>query len=98
MADAMTAERQRLEAALVRVLARAGIPGEALKPLVLECCQTASDWAEYRGEPAADPVELAAEINAGDLIEQVRYILDQSGLADGEARIMDLIWAKAYAA
>ena len=98
MSEGLMVDRRQIEAALVRVLLRAGIRSEALASLVAECADTACDWADYRGESAADPVELAAEINAGELADQVRYILDECGLALGEARIMELVWAQARAA
>jgi hypothetical protein len=98
MRDVPITDRRQVEAALVRILTRAGIPCEALAQLVASCADTACDWADYRGELGADPVEVAAEINAGELLDQVRYILDECGLAVGEARIMELVWAQARAA
>jgi hypothetical protein len=98
MRDELSAERRRIEAALVRLLRRAGVPCEALAPLVAAGAGAAADWAAYRGETCADPAQTAAEVNECELEDQVRYILDEFGLADGEARLMALVWSLERAA
>lgn len=92
MTDSLTTERRLVEAALLRILARAAVDMEALIPLVAACAEGEADWAAYRGEPAEDPVELAFTINCGGIAEQVRFILDHYGVDEGERRLMRLAW------
>jgi hypothetical protein len=98
MSDNLTTERRLVEAALLRILARALVGSEALAPLVEACAEGEADWAAYRGEPAEDPVELAFAVNAGGLEDQVRFILDHFGLDEGERRLMRLAWPESAAA
>jgi hypothetical protein len=92
MGDCLSTERRRVEAALARILARSGIDGERLAPLVRSCATGDADWAEYRGETCADPDEVAFAVNGGDLHDQIRFILDHCGLEEGERRLMRLAW------
>jgi hypothetical protein len=98
MTDDLSRQRQAIEAALVRILSRAAIGEERLGALVAACAETALDWARYRDEPAEDPVETAAEVNAGGIPAQVRFVLDICGLEEGERRLMDLAWTPRRAA
>lgn len=92
MTDCLMTERRLVEAALVRILARAAVGSETLAPLVEACAEGEADWAAYRGEPAEDPAELAFAINGGGLADQVRFVLDHYGLDEGERRLMRLAW------
>jgi hypothetical protein len=92
MTDSLTTERRLVEAALLRILARAAVDADVLAPLVCACAEGEADWAAYRGEPVEDPVELAFAINGGGIAEQVRFILDHHGLDEGERRLMRLAW------
>lgn len=98
MTDCLSAERSRVEAALLRILARAQIDSPALAPIVASCAEAEADWAAWRGEPSEDPVELAEMVNLGGVADQVRFILDHCGLEEGERRLMALVWPESVAA
>lgn len=98
MTDCLSAERSRVEAALLRVLARARIGSAALAPIVTACAEAEADWAAWCGEPAEDAAEVAAMVNLGDVADQVRFILDHCGLEEGERRLMALVWPESVAA
>jgi hypothetical protein len=98
MGDCLSAERRLVEAALVRLLARAAVPEAALASLVEACAKGEADWATYRGDAAADPAETAFEVNAGGLADQVCFVLDHCGIEEGERRLMQLVWHEDVAA
>lgn len=98
MTDCLSAGRSRVEAALLRILARARIDSAALAPIVTSCAEAEADWAAWRGEPPEDPAELAKTVNLGGVADQVRFILDHCGLEEGERRLMALVWPDSAAA
>jgi hypothetical protein len=95
MEDDLQARRRAVEAALAAELERAGVACEDLAELVCDCAVDERAWAEYLGLEPADDVEVAAEVNGCDLAAQIRYVLSRCGLAEGEARLREIMHRRA---